>query len=50
MAGGVLFLVHLCTFLVKPLFICFFSRAADGVFAEKQPATEKTLSLHVEVG
>jgi hypothetical protein len=31
LSGGVLFLVHLCTFLVKPLFICLFFRVADGV-------------------
>jgi hypothetical protein len=32
LSGGVLFLVHFCTLLAKPLFICLFSRVADGVF------------------
>jgi hypothetical protein len=27
----ILFLVYLCTLLVKPLFICLFSRVASGV-------------------
>jgi hypothetical protein len=31
LSGGVLFLVLLCTLLVKPLFICLFSRVDDGV-------------------
>jgi hypothetical protein len=32
LSGGVLFLVHLCTLLVKPLFIRWFFRLlADGV-------------------
>jgi hypothetical protein len=31
LSGGVLFLVHLYTLLVKPLFICLFSPVADGV-------------------
>jgi hypothetical protein len=32
LSGGVLFLVNPCTLLVKPLFICLFSRVADDVF------------------
>jgi hypothetical protein len=32
LSGGVLFLVQLCTLLVKPLFISLFSRVADGVW------------------
>jgi hypothetical protein len=30
LSGGVLFLVYLCTLVGKPLFICLFSRVADG--------------------
>jgi hypothetical protein len=29
LSGGIFFLVHLCTLLIKPLFICLFSRAAS---------------------